>query len=169
MRTPDTVLAHLGDELLDARGFCNSEGSGRFVEDEQAWLPEQRPRDRDQLLLATGQRSRRLIRADRARADPAQRGHGGGTPRARREEHSAFPAQHDVARDIEFLAHSIVLPQHLDAGRPHALRGRRHPSTVEADLSRVEFDHAADARHERRLARTRLADECDDLTFVHAH
>jgi len=152
----------LGARLLERRG--------RLVEDEHPRLRDEPARDLDELAL--GQRQR----ADR----PAQRHVEAevGEHRARAARHLLAPHERPAARlahreqvgqHVEVLEQAELLRDHRDAVAGRVRRAReRDLAAVEAQRAGVRRDGAADHLHERRLARTVLAEQAVDRAGAHA-
>ena len=146
--------------------FAWGEIGGRFVEDQQFRVAQDRLEDFDALAAAEPQLADARVRVEfepeaAARIVDALSDLGA-------FEHAAgrAPAQHDILEHAHRFDQHEVLMDHRDAGG-HRLRrpvaGER--PAAKADRPCVRRRHAEQHFHQRALARAVLAEQADDLAF----
>ena len=159
-------------ELLQQRHHLEArrriEGARGLVGEDQLGIVDQRARDGDALLLASGKLRGTMIRA-RAKPDLLQLLHRAGTT-LRRRDAAVEQRQLDVfqrrraRQQVELLEHesdrAVADAGQLVGGEPGDVLA------VEPVGARRRHVEAADHVHERRLARARRAHDRDELAFA---
>ncbi len=135
------------------------QGTERFVHEDDRRAVDQRPAERDPLLLTTGQLTR-LAAAEPGQARDLQR-----LPHPPADLGLAHPAQGERERDV--LTHGHVREEQvLLEDEPQAPLLRRQPGDVtvpDGDGAGVGFAESGDHHQRRGLARPRGAEEGDEL------
>ena len=131
----------------------------RLVEQEQARLANDRARQRDALLLAAGELARRSLQQV-ADADLGGRpGDGAADLVARDADHLQREA--DVLLDRHVRIERVALEHHRDVALAGLLR--RHVDAVHQHAARVHRFEAGEDAQRRRLARSRRAEQDEEL------
>ena len=155
------------DQLQDRRLHRNVERGGRLVEDQEARLGDQRPRDPDPRLLAAGELMRAARRDAPGRGRPPRR-----SPRragARPRRANVVPSPTAMLRAVlkAGLSASPAFWKTSWSDRRSGSRTKRAGGTAR-DVAAGEADHALarvrqadDELRQRRLARSAFADDAE--------
>ena len=150
-------------------GDLHAQRRGGLVEQQHPRRPGDRPGHRDQLALAAGQRADAAGGVAQRHAEALQQLHRVGVhPHVGAQLAAVLAAEHEVRGDVQVVAQGQVLPDHADAvPGQHAGVGRHRPCRT-AGSPRRRLDVAADAAHQRGLARAVLPGQGDDLALADA-
>ena len=141
------------------------ERAQRLVHQEHARVEDERTRERDPLLLATGELAWKAALVAREPhqlerlADPAPDVGGGHLPHLERER--------DVLGDLEVREHSVALEDHAEVALLRRKRG--DIDAVDRDRAPARMDEARHHHERRRLARTARSQQREERSGGDGH
>ena len=163
----DALGLELLDKLADLRGLGRPQRRGRLVQDEDAGVEMDRPRDRDRLALAAGERGHRLLEAAEIGVEPPHhlarlRFHRGVVERSPARQQ--FAAEIEVRRRVDIVGERQRLIDRLDAvmlGVARIVDRRFLP--VDEDVPGVALVGARQDFDQAGLAGAVVAEQADDF------
>src|SRR5882672_4272017 len=165
---PQSTLKR-ADELVEVAGADRVEARGRLVQEDQFGIERERPRQRHSLDHAAGKLRRIAIGDFGAQAHHAEFGHHDFVEQALRELEIFAHRKLDVLPHRERREQRALLKQ--DAPSPFDAAPLMRVGLVEIDAEHLDaagdLGHQADdGARQHRLARTRRADEAEDLAAL---